>query len=649
MKKRSKTNRAKRGGRISIPSRIDPTKTSKLRRDLCNILKSKFNLIKKKIVDLIVLEDALGLKTYLVNANPEGCNQHTGPNCSGNTPDEKQSKGGNVRKFTLTKEQDTSETPTKLTKIVGKLKAAGAKAKHIEEAVAAYVKDKVATNIAKLPKPMQKVVNVGLIAGKVVTKTAFVTWISSQALAEQVSKEKGRTDEEAKKLRSTLEALDIAAYKPSQIIAMIGLGPAAAFTSMIPPATSIYLAYSTAKNPLATIRAAKTLVKNLISKLKRKPKDTNPPDTPTVNVNSVDVNLIDESLKSHNYDDWYYAILLEVMNEYPGEEIPTILETANQIYDENPEDLSFPREDDVDYFSQSPTNNRRWSLKRDPDKVKAFQQWIAQQIGLTLTSQNEEEIWRRFALEGMKKGAARSFDDVKKSAKKNKTYKDWRLQQEYYNGTKEQFLMSSFVQPVATEKLQLLAMRSFDDLWNITDDMSTRMSRTLLDGLSQGSSPREIARSLSKDVDLSKERALTVARTEIVRAHADGQLLALEGLGVEELGVAVEWLTTGDERVCKACQPLEGIVLKIEEAQNMLPRHPNCRCSWIPANVGEDDEDQIATRGEIKSALEESEEELSGGWKSPRISRDRPESIFNSLRMEYKFKNAPEVVKIEGS
>lgn len=38
---------------------------------------------------------------------------------------------------------------------------------------------------------------------------------------------------------------------------------------------------------------------------------------------------------------------------------------------------------------------------------------------------------------------------------------------------------------------------------------------------------------------------------------------------------------------CPLCQPLESVVLKIEEARGAIPRHPSCRCSFVPANVGE--------------------------------------------------------------
>jgi SPP1 gp7 family putative phage head morphogenesis protein len=44
----------------------------------------------------------------------------------------------------------------------------------------------------------------------------------------------------------------------------------------------------------------------------------------------------------------------------------------------------------------------------------------------------------------------------------------------------------------------------------------------------------------------------------------------------------VEWVTAGDEQVCELCESLEGQVMHIDDAQNLLPRHPRCRCVVIP-------------------------------------------------------------------
>src|SRR5260370_20917457 len=138
---------------------------------------------------------------------------------------------------------------------------------------------------------------------------------------------------------------------------------------------------------------------------------------------------------------------------------------------------------------------------------------------------------------------------------------------------------------------------------------------------------------MTEQVDVSRARAELVARTEIMRAHAEGQLTALEQLGVEDVGVAVEWKTSGRYDVdkygrpispCELCIPMEGIILKIDEARNMLPRHPGCLCCWIPANVGEDDKDQKDTKEEIDAAMEES-------GLDKEVDDERPESILGNV------------------
>ena len=65
----------------------------------------------------------------------------------------------------------------------------------------------------------------------------------------------------------------------------------------------------------------------------------------------------------------------------------------------------------------------------------------------------------------------------------------------------------------------------------------------------------------------------------------------------------------------------------------MLPRHPNCRCAWIPANVGEDGKDQTDDKKGITQAIQKSQESESGesGWEpGVAIDKKRPESILNS-------------------
>lgn len=224
--------------------------------------------------------------------------------------------------------------------------------------------------------------------------------------------------------------------------------------------------------------------------------------------------------------------------------------------------------------TSSTRNAAQWQPLSSPAKVQAFQQWLRGQIKGELS---DKELWHRYVQAGFRKGAARAFDDTNRSRKvmaEADPASTKRL--DFYEGTRDQFLRESFAQPEAVEKVQLLAGRSFDDLENVTADMSTRMSRTLTDGLVQGQSPRQIARTMAKDVDIGKKRALLISRSEIIRAHAEGTLTALERLGIEHVGAAVEWMSTPDAKRCEACASLEGVVLTIAEARGLLPRHPNC-------------------------------------------------------------------------
>lgn len=278
-------------------------------------------------------------------------------------------------------------------------------------------------------------------------------------------------------------------------------------------------------------------------------------------------------------------------------------------------------------------NAGQWASEPDPIKIQQFQRWIKSQLGSNLRGASNDELWLKYTMEGLKKGAGRSYDDVHKKMVAAATDKQ---KLSFYQGTKSEFLKSSFNQPVAIDKVKLLAGRTLDELDGIGSEAATKMTRTLTDGLVQGKSPHDVARDMTKQLDITRSRAEVIARTETIRAHAEGQLLALEAMGVGELGVAVEWSTTGDEKVCAKCRPLEGIVVKISEAKGMLPRHPNCRCAWVPANVGEPAEDQKRSKGEVKDAIEFSmsfggAEDDEGWGPAEPISKNRPESVLNAI------------------
>lgn len=218
-----------------------------------------------------------------------------------------------------------------------------------------------------------------------------------------------------------------------------------------------------------------------------------------------------------------------------------------------------------------------WRFLTNPQKVDEFRSWLQDQVDSNiLQTTTTGKPWTNTYIDSAyRKGMVRSYIDTRKL---NPTG----LSPELAAG-QEAFMNSAFAAPDTLSKLELLYTRAFESLRGVTATMASDMSRVLADGLGRGDNPLTIARAMTSRVDtLTRTRAEVIARTEIIHAHAEGQLDSFERLGVEDVGGMAEWSTAGDDRVCSRCAALEGAVMKIEEARGMIPLHPNCRCAWIP-------------------------------------------------------------------
>lgn len=148
---------------------------------------------------------------------------------------------------------------------VSSLQKAGASIGHAEHVVKSFVGDKLHRGISKLPVPAQKAVHATMAVTKAGTKAAFVSWTAGQAMAERVARERGYDEEQARRLRGVLSAVDMATFKPLSL-ALHATGVSAATlgaVSFVPPASAAYLAYSTARDPMATLRAAKGAIRDV--------------------------------------------------------------------------------------------------------------------------------------------------------------------------------------------------------------------------------------------------------------------------------------------------------------------------------------------------------------------------------------------------
>lgn len=208
-------------------------------------------------------------------------------------------------------------------------------------------------------------------------------------------------------------------------------------------------------------------------------------------------------------------------------------------------------------------------------KLNQFMSWLGTKVKQTIFSeatldQPQRAWWFQTTKEAFDKGQQRAFVDFNKG----------KLAE--IGDAQKAALQAILGQPDAPEPVKILASRVYTELKGVTEAMSQRMARVLSDGLAQGKSPKQIADILSQEVEgISKQRAEMIANTEIVRAHAEGQLNQLEKMGVAEAGVKVEWVVA-KKGVCPLCAANAGKIYTVQEAHGLIPVHPNCRCTFVP-------------------------------------------------------------------
>jgi len=139
-----------------------------------------------------------------------------------------------------------------------------------------------------------------------------------------------------------------------------------------------------------------------------------------------------------------------------------------------------------------------------------------------------------------------------------------------------------FQNPFHRKQLETLYQVNLESLKGMSEDMASKIRREIGEGMLEGQNPRAMARDITDVVDVSSNRARMIARTETIRANAEGTLATFQAFGERGVQLEAEWLTAGDDRVCTKCEEHEGDVVPIEEAHGMIPFHPNCRCDWLP-------------------------------------------------------------------
>jgi SPP1 gp7 family putative phage head morphogenesis protein len=142
-----------------------------------------------------------------------------------------------------------------------------------------------------------------------------------------------------------------------------------------------------------------------------------------------------------------------------------------------------------------------------------------------------------------------------------------------------------FNAPFHADRAQLAFTQTFEGLKGITKAMDAPISRVMAEGMARGDSPRIIAKSIAGiggEIDkIGLNRARTLARTEVIRAHHNANINEYEAAGIDKVKVKAEWSTAGFN-VCPICESNEGRIFTLNQIRGLIPVHPNCRCVAIP-------------------------------------------------------------------
>lgn len=128
------------------------------------------------------------------------------------------------------------------------------------------------------------------------------------------------------------------------------------------------------------------------------------------------------------------------------------------------------------------------------------------------------------------------------------------------------------------------------DMHQMFTTVTTQVKRNASNAVQAGQDKDGIIDSINDRIEKKGETpSRTLAHTQVVKAHNEGLAVAYKHTGVTDVQAIDEaiWVTAGDSRVCPLCRELaDRGPMDIDHVRSLLPRHPNCRCTFTPVPPG---------------------------------------------------------------
>lgn len=141
-----------------------------------------------------------------------------------------------------------------------------------------------------------------------------------------------------------------------------------------------------------------------------------------------------------------------------------------------------------------------------------------------------------------------------------------------------------------------------DTLWTNKDRLLDSLQSTLIRGLVQGKSYKDMALGIQKLMNSSSYNALRLIRNETAIFIREATLDRYKQSGVVN---KVQWWAAKDERLCDDCGEKHG---NIYDFDKLPDRHVLCRCTLLPVIDGferDAKEDKLKAKEEIKELKKE--------------------------------------------
>lgn len=119
-------------------------------------------------------------------------------------------------------------------------------------------------------------------------------------------------------------------------------------------------------------------------------------------------------------------------------------------------------------------------------------------------------------------------------------------------------------------------------IWSNQQQLASDIQREIEDCIRNGTRPDEIIRRIRDKYSVTTYQAKRLVHTELARTVNLAQMDIYKNSGVVK---KVMWTATLEGNTCSDCADLDGKKFDIDSAPS-LPRHPSCRCCYVPIVEG---------------------------------------------------------------